>query len=181
VSISVPSISSENTIAMNGTVLEILQAHWIVGMQSGSTYPCSDRNISIHLTPAVAPIRMFCDATIVISGINGSATSGRAIDGSATLGNQIDGTVPNGGFGTAAGWSRSLGQLTLALNSDLLVGQEYIFEFVVRNAPTENAAQNVTFVHPSIFGPEAPASVVPGMMQILALEMTVSEAASFAR
>jgi len=139
-------------------------------MQSGSTNPCSDRIISIELTPAVAPIRMFCDATIVISGIKGSATSGT----------EIDGTVSNGGFGTAAGWSRSLGELTLTMYSDLSVGQTYTFEFIVRNAPTENAAQNVTFAHPSIFDPDASASVVSGIMQILALEMTVSQAASCA-
>ena len=165
---------------MNGTVLEILQASWSVGMQSGSTNPCSDRIISIELTPAVAPIRMFCDATIVISGIKGSATSGSEIDGSTTSGYQINGTVSNGGFGTAAGWSRSLGELTLTMYSDLSVGQTYTFEFIVRNAPTENAAQNVTFAHPSIFDPDASASVVSGIMQILALEMTVSQAASCA-
>ena len=65
VSINAPLVSGNNKVSMDNTILRILAASWTVDISSSSSNPCEDSTISIVITPAVAPIKMFCDPGFV--------------------------------------------------------------------------------------------------------------------
>ena len=70
--------------------------------------------------------------------------------GSATTSTEVTGVV-NGGLLATGEWAYDDGVLILTLSSDLIQNVGYTYDFTVKNRPTENAAQSITFENPSTF------------------------------